>query len=53
MNTRCKDCDHVCAEPSFSEGPKTTNPDTGIVERFMQCLNKCPKCLSTNLEPAG
>jgi len=52
MNTRCKDCGHVCAEPSFSEGPKAIDPDTEQVVRFLRCLYLCPKCLSTNLEPA-
>jgi len=49
--TRCRDCGHVCDEPSFSEGPKVVDTETGRVERFREILYLCPMCLSTNLEP--
>ena len=52
MKTHCKDCDHVCVEPSFSEGTKVVDAE-GVVRRFLRCLYYCPNCLSTNLEPAG
>jgi hypothetical protein len=49
---RCLDCQAEFPEPSYSEGPKTVNPATGVEDRrgalpwFL-----CPTCLSRNIEP--
>lgn len=39
---------HEFRTPSFSEGPKVENTDTGKVERFTECWHMCPVCLTTN-----
>ena len=50
---RCRDCQAEFAEPSFSEGPKTTDPATGIESvRFAQAWFMCPERFSTNIEPS-
>ncbi len=50
MSGRCRDCGAIFEEPSFSEGPKTKNPETGVEDvRFAQSLFMCPECLSTNI----
>lgn len=49
---RCRDCGATFGEPSFSEGPKTVDPKTGIENvRFALAWFMCPECLSRNIEP--
>ncbi len=49
---RCRDCQATFSEPSFSEGPKTINPATGVEDlRFSLAWFLCPTCLSRNIEP--
>jgi hypothetical protein len=49
---RCLSCGAEFDEPSFSEGPKTVNPDTGIEDvRFALAKCLCPECLSDQLRP--
>ena len=54
MSTRwlCDDCGQETANPSFSEGPKTTDPATGVESvRFKLARHLCPSCLSPNIKP--
>lgn len=54
MNARwlCLDCDLETGDPSFSEGPKTTDPKTGIQSvRFKLSRFLCPFCFSPRLKP--
>jgi hypothetical protein len=49
---RCLHCDANFRKPSFSEGPKTVNPDTGVEDvrfKLSKCL--CPECLSDHIRP--
>ncbi len=49
---RCRDCRATFGEPSYSEGPKTRNPETGIEDvRGALPWFQCPECLSRNIEP--
>lgn len=49
---RCRDCRAEFDEPTFSEGPKTVDPTTGIESvRFALAWFQCPACLSRNIEP--
>ncbi len=49
---RCRDCQATFAEPSYSEGPKTVNPATGVEDlRGALPWFMCPECLSRNIEP--
>jgi len=48
----CLACDASFYKPSFSEGPKTVNPDTGVEDvRFKLAKCLCPECLSSHIEP--
>lgn len=47
---RCRDCQATFAEPSFSEGPKTVDQESGQVIRFAFAWFMCPECLSRNIE---
>jgi hypothetical protein len=48
----CRACDRDFDKPSFSEGPKTNNPATGVEDlRFALAKCLCPHCLSENIEP--
>ncbi len=47
----CNVCAAVFSKPSFSEGPKTMNPATGVEDlRYAQALLLCPECLSPNIQ---
>jgi len=49
---RCRDCQAEFQEPSYSEGPKTVNPETGVEDvRGALPWFMCPNCLSRNIEP--
>jgi len=48
---KCWDCHREFDTPSFSEGPKVENKETGKVERFTEACSMCPHCLSTNIKP--
>jgi ribosomal protein L37AE/L43A len=45
----CRNCGARFAEPSFSEGPKTVDSETGEVVRFRQARSLCPACLSDRI----
>ena len=46
----CRDCLQVFERPSFSEGPKTKNPETGVEDvRFAQSRVMCPFCMSQRI----
>ncbi len=50
----CLSCSEEFREPSFSEGPKTKNPETGVEDvrfKLSQCL--CPHCMSANIRPVA
>ncbi len=48
----CLACDRDFDKPSFSEGPKTKNPETGVEDvRFKLAKCLCPHCLSSHIEP--
>lgn len=49
--TRCRDCNHVTDEPSFSPGPDYVEPGTDEKIRFLEARYLCPACLSSNIEP--
>ena len=51
---RCLDCRAEFDEPTFSPGPKTVDPTTGIENvRFARAWFQCPACLSRNIEPVA
>lgn len=49
---RCLDCEADFRKPSFSEGPKTVDPETEVESvrfKLSKCL--CPQCLSERIRP--
>ena len=47
----CHNCRSRFAEPSFSEGPKTKDPETGVESvRFEKSRLLCPVCLSPHID---
>ena len=49
---RCQSCRAEFRTPSFSEGPKTKDPETGVESvRFAASLNLCPECMSHRIAP--
>lgn len=46
---RCRNCRSTFDKPSFSEGPKVVDQETGQVVRFTQARHLCPVCLSPDL----
>jgi len=49
---RCRKCLSTFAEPSFSEGPKTKHPETGVESvRFKKSRLLCPVCFGLDLQP--
>ncbi len=50
----CLSCSEEFREPSFSEGPKTKNPETDVEDvrfKLSKCL--CPHCMSDNIRPVA
>ncbi len=48
---RCLNCRSNFEEPSFSEGPKTKDPATGVESvRFQKSRLICPVCFSPKIE---
>jgi hypothetical protein len=46
----CHACGARFDKPSFSEGPKTLDPETGIESvRFAEARHLCPECLSPGI----
>lgn len=49
---RCLDCEATFRKPSFSEGPKTVDPETEVESvrfKLSKCL--CPECRSGRIKP--